>query len=181
MQNSDIHLDPATLRVFEEYARESVISYDDVPCEQNEHILIFYLDNDEYSLPTRCIREVQQPAAYTPLPTAPPCVVGLAHVQGRTIAALDIRPLLNKPSTPPTPATWLIILHVGGKDMGLVADSVADEQSGKGYRGAPPAPVVQHTSSKVRGLHHYFALPTDDPQTLFADPESDPNDNTAER
>ena len=161
--------DPAAWRILEERARALMAQEKAAQTELGEEILTFRLGDSDYSVPAQYVREVQPLGEVTPLPFTPAFVVGLVNVRGRLLAALDIRPLLDMPETPPQPQAFLLVLTANGIDVGLLADAVvevrrSDEQL---------APVLSTMAGRgvawVRGVDRRLSLLLD-PSALLADP-----------
>lgn len=136
---------------------------------QGEEVLSFQLGEDCYSVPAQYIREVQPLRDWTPLPTTPPFVLGLVNVRGKILAALDLRPLLDIPQTPPQDGAFLIILSVQGAEVGLLADGVVEVERGEPDLSPTLSAVTGHAVAWVRGLDSKMHVLID-PVLLLADP-----------
>src|SRR5829696_6942259 len=95
-----------------------------------EETVIFRLGAGRYGVSARLVREVQPLAGYTPLPGTPRFVLGLINLRGRLLAALDIRPLLGSPASPPSSSAALLIVSASGIEIGLLADEVIEVSRG---------------------------------------------------
>jgi len=79
---------------------------------------------------TRCaapierLREVLPALPLTPLPGAPPAVLGVANVRGTLVTVVDCRRLLGESDRAVPDAT--VLVDLGGKAVGLAVDSVED-------------------------------------------------------
>jgi purine-binding chemotaxis protein CheW len=118
--------DPVTRRILEERAQALARQEIADDTALHEETLTFQLGDGRYSVLARFVREVQALGAYTPLPGTPPFVIGLVNLRGRLLAALDIRPLLELPATPPQAGAMLLIATAGGTDIALLADTVIE-------------------------------------------------------
>ena len=85
----------------------------------------FRLGEQWYALPVERVREVLRPAALTPLPGAPASVLGLLHLRGQIVTALDARPCLGLPSASEGPRPQLLV-HDGDTVVSLLVDAIGD-------------------------------------------------------
>jgi purine-binding chemotaxis protein CheW len=161
---------PAVWPVLEERARTLAIQELTAQTELGEAFLTFRLGDGGYSIPARFIREVQPFGACTPLPSTPPCIVGLVNVRGRLLAALDLRPLLDVPPAPPQANACLIVLVVNGLEVGLLADAVIEVRRSPDTAAPTLMPTTNRGSAWVRGVDRDLNLLLD-PPALLADPQ----------
>jgi purine-binding chemotaxis protein CheW len=165
----DLRDNPAVWRILEERARTLAIQEITAGAELGEEILSFRLGDGGYSILARFIREVQPLDRITPLPSTPPFVLGLVNVRGRLLAALDIRPLLDIPQTPPAADAFLLVLTANGIEVGLLADAVIEVRRGDDDL----APVLSTTAGRgttwIMGVDRQLNLLID-PPALLSDP-----------
>jgi len=133
-----------------------------------EAFLTFRLGDAGYSIPARFVREVQPFGACTPLPSTPPCIIGLVNVRGRLLAALDLRPLLDLPPAPPRANASLIILLANDVEVGLLADAVKEVRRIADATAPTLMPTTNHETAWVRGVDRNLNLLLD-PPALFAE------------
>lgn len=169
MDLHDLHHDAEIWRVLQARAQALAARQVETGVEQGEEVLIFRLGNDTYSIPAQYIREVQPLLDWTPLPSTPSFVVGLVNIRGKILAALDVRPLLEIAHAAPGPDAFLIILHVQGVEVGLLADSVVEVRHGAMEVSQTLAALAGRSVPWVRGLDHALSLLID-PSQLLADP-----------
>jgi len=161
--------DAALWPILEERARALALQKLASDEDLSEEVLIFQLGEGKYSLPAHFVSEVQPLRVYTALPTTPLFIVGLVNVRGRILTAIDIRPLLDIPPTPPKEQGFLLIINAAGMEVGLLADLVTEVR-----RGEPNlAPALSTTSGRgmpwIRGIDRDLNLLLD-PPLLLADP-----------
>ncbi len=90
----------------------------------NCQLLEFALDDQRYGLPLAAVERVVRMVAITPLPQAPPIVLGIINVHGRVIPVVDIRRRFRLPPRHPRATDQLIIAHTLRRSLALVADPV---------------------------------------------------------
>jgi purine-binding chemotaxis protein CheW len=164
---SELYTDPNARGVLEERARLLAAQDSETYTRHSEQIVIFQLGGSGYCVPARWILEVLPLPPLARLPAAPPFLVGLVNVHGRLLVALDLRPLLEMPFTPPPPGAQLLVLRVDAVEVGLVADSV--DAVAIGDPDVAPAPTRAGRGIMwARGVDHQLNLLLD-PPLLLAD------------
>lgn len=63
-------------------------------------LVVFVLDGQRYALPLMTIDRVVRSVAVTPLPDAPPIIIGVINVQGRVVPVIDLRRRFRLPERP---------------------------------------------------------------------------------
>ena len=161
--------DPAARQILEERARALMAQDATAEIGSGEEFLAFRLGEGGYSVPARCVREVQQLGECTPLPHTSACMIGLVNVRGRLMAVLDIRPLLDIPQTPLPPRAFLLILTVGGAEVGLLADAVVEVRQSADALMPATSTAADRRVAWVRGVDRRLNLVLD-PLALLDDP-----------
>lgn len=87
-------------------------------------LLVFTIDEQRYALHLDAVERAVSAVEVTPLPKAPPAVLGVVNVQGRILPVLDIRKLFHLPEREIYLSDQLIIVHDSGLNVALRADSV---------------------------------------------------------
>jgi purine-binding chemotaxis protein CheW len=126
MELRQLRDEPAVWNVLEARARALAHQEAAENTQLGDETVIFRLGAGRYGVAARLVREVQPLAGYTPLPGTPPFVLGLINLRGHLLAALDIRPLLGSPTSSPNSGAALVIVSVGGVEVGLLADEVIE-------------------------------------------------------
>ncbi len=104
-------------------------------------LVTFTLGQQTYCLPIADVQEVLRMVAMTPLPDAPPEVLGAINVRGVPVLVLDLRQRLGLPGLPPTPASPLLLVRLGDKRLALLVDRV---------KGVVQAPAMSDATGLVR-------------------------------
>lgn len=79
-----------------------------------------------FGLPVEAIQTVFETSAITPVPLAPPEVLGLVNLRGKIAIAVSMRRRLNKDETQPETSNLAVGVDHRGESFALVVDSVGD-------------------------------------------------------
>ena len=89
-------------------------------------IIAFHLSNQQFCIKTISIREIRGWAAATPLPHAPPHVLGVMNLRGSVIPVIDLAAKLGVPNAVDNSRSAIVVVEVGQGVLGLVVDQVSD-------------------------------------------------------
>lgn len=123
--------------------------------EQPQQVVTFRVDGRTFGVDVAEVREIKgwQPA--TPLPNAARHVLGVINLRGQIIAVYDLRSLLGIREAEETRARVVLVVDVGERLCGIVADAVSDilDVSASDFRPSPTATGAHDvvTSLVVRG------------------------------
>ena len=84
----------------------------------------FRLGAESYALPVADVLEVAEVGTLTPVPGAPPSVLGVRNLRGQVLPVIDLAAVLG--AREPQPATKLVVADNGGRRAGLAIDEVTD-------------------------------------------------------
>jgi purine-binding chemotaxis protein CheW len=92
----------------------------------NTRIVTFLVDGRVFATALGSVREIRgwQPA--TALPDSAPHVLGVLNLRGSIIVVYDLRRRLGLPERAPEASSVIIVVDLGEKTAGIVADSVSD-------------------------------------------------------
>ena len=79
-----------------------------------------------FGLPIERIHDVFIPTSMTPVPLAPPEIVGLLNLRGRVVTALCVRKRLGMPAREAGAEAMAVGLEYNGESYGLLVDSVGE-------------------------------------------------------
>lgn len=85
-------------------------------------LLEFRVAQERYAIETRFVREVQPLRNLTPLPSAPPFVLGIANVRGRIVPLFDLKKFFALPEAGLTDLHRIILLSGRDLELGVLAD-----------------------------------------------------------
>ncbi|PVX78784.1 chemotaxis protein CheW [Paraburkholderia unamae] len=87
----------------------------------------FHLAGAELALPVAALQEVvNHPEALTPVPLAPPYLLGLFNLRGTLIPVVDLRQLLNLHAQSTSATRKVAIVETGGVRVGLQFDATGE-------------------------------------------------------
>ncbi len=107
-------------------APRTLAAVEPAPREELVQLCAFQVGGEEYVLDIMRIREILAPQRITPVPHAPPFVVGVINLRGAIIPVVDLRERLGVPVTAPTRRTRLLIALIGTRKVALVVDAVTE-------------------------------------------------------
>ena len=91
-----------------------------------QEVLSFRLGDEEYAIPLRCVREIRSYQAPTRLAGSHKDLLGVIDLRGEIVPLLDLRRRFALPAAEFNTFTITIIVHLDGRPIGVVVDSVND-------------------------------------------------------
>lgn len=88
--------------------------------------LAFTLGKEEYGIDIQNVQELRSYDAVTRLANAPEFIKGVVNLRGIIVPIIDMRIKFSLGTPAYHQFTVVIILHIGGRVMGIVVDSVSD-------------------------------------------------------
>jgi purine-binding chemotaxis protein CheW len=89
-------------------------------------IIAFKLHNQDFCLETTGIREIRGRGKSTPIPHAPPYVLGVMDLRGTVIPIFDLAVKLGMEPADNSERSAIVVADVNGGIAGLVVDGVSD-------------------------------------------------------
>ncbi|WP_332765264.1 chemotaxis protein CheW [Phenylobacterium sp.] len=84
------------------------------------------IGDQAYAIDIMAVREIRGWTAATPLPHAPPHVLGMMNLRGAILPVIDLGARLGLGAANPGPASVVVVAQIGDSQMGLVVDAVSD-------------------------------------------------------
>ncbi|MBB5577701.1 purine-binding chemotaxis protein CheW [Rhizobium paranaense] len=94
--------------------------------QETMEIIAFHPGDQQFCIRTTSIREIRGWAAATPLPHAPPEVIGVMNLRGMVIPIIDLAAKLGMRSHTDASRSAIVVAEVGKSTVGLVVDQVSD-------------------------------------------------------
>lgn len=88
--------------------------------------LAFTLGDEEYGIDIQNVQELRSYETVTRLANAPEFIKGVVNLRGVIVPIIDMRIKFSLGTTVYDQFTVVIILHIAGRTMGMVVDSVSD-------------------------------------------------------
>lgn len=97
--------------------------------DSNEHYeleryLEFSLGNEGFAIPLLQVRELISVPETTPIPYSPAHFLGLMNLRGQVISVVDLRKKMKLKESEEHAENAVIIIEIGGVNMGVVVDSI---------------------------------------------------------
>jgi purine-binding chemotaxis protein CheW len=88
--------------------------------------LAFTLGQEEYGIDIQKVQELRGYESVTRIANAPEFIKGVVNLRGSIVPIVDMRIKFDLGTPTYDDLTVVIILHIGGRVMGMVVDSVSD-------------------------------------------------------
>jgi purine-binding chemotaxis protein CheW len=113
----------------------------------------FAIGDDQYGVDIMAVREIKGWSNVTHLPKQPDYVRGVLNLRGVMVPIIDLRCRFGQGMTDATPLHVVIIVQIGARQIGLLADRVIDIVSFETTQVQPVPSVAQSTQLNfLRGL-----------------------------
>jgi purine-binding chemotaxis protein CheW len=114
-------------------------------------VVVFTQGGEPYALETRYVREVVRLTDCTPLPGAPPFLVGVLNLRGELLAVLDLRSFLGFEGAGGERA-WVLVLGAERAEFGLRVDAALEVRRLRLDEVLPPPDSGGPRRDHVRGV-----------------------------
>lgn len=84
------------------------------------------IGDQAYAIDIMAVREIRGWTAATPLPHAPPHVLGMMNLRGAILPVIDLGARLGLGAAEPNASSVVVVAQIGDAQMGLVVDAVSD-------------------------------------------------------
>ncbi len=92
----------------------------------SSEFISFAIGGEQYGVDIMAVREIKEWSGCTQLPHQPDYMRGVLNLRGVMIPVIDLRCRFGQGPTDATPMHIVIVVQVGGKTVGLLADQVLD-------------------------------------------------------
>jgi purine-binding chemotaxis protein CheW len=103
----------------------------------------FAVGDEQYGVDIMAVREIKDWSAITQLPNQPDYMRGVVNLRGVIVPIIDLRSRFGHGLTDATPMHVIVVIQVGGKTVGLLADRVLDIIAVEASQ-IQPVPQVSH-------------------------------------
>jgi len=90
-----------------------------------DQCLAFILGGQPYAVPILAVQEIRRYSPPTPLPSVPSYVLGVINLRGTVVPVFDLRLRFGIPNPSFDRLTVIIVVMVGQRYVGVVADDVS--------------------------------------------------------
>lgn len=93
----------------------------------SERFVVFYLDEETFAVPSRCVAEVDRVFAVTPVPNVPEWFLGISNLRGDLISVVDLRTFWGKQTNAPQKSKTIILRSAkDGFEIAFVVDKIGE-------------------------------------------------------
>jgi purine-binding chemotaxis protein CheW len=107
----------------------------------------FAIGEDQYGVDIMSVREIKGWSDITHLPKQPDYVRGVLNLRGAIVPIIDLRCRFGQGLTDTTPLHIVIIVQIGGRQVGLIGDRVLDIVSVEAKQIQPVPRTAQGTGA----------------------------------
>ena len=112
-------------------------------------LVVFDLANEVYGINIGTVREIIRMQPVTYVPDAPNFVEGVINLRGRVIPVVDLRKRFGLPVTEATVDSRVLVVDIGGNDIGVIVDAVTEVQR-------VPESAIEPTAALVTTEDSYY-------------------------
>jgi purine-binding chemotaxis protein CheW len=91
-----------------------------------QEYLVFTLGQEEYGIDIQIVQELRSYEAVTSIANAPDYIKGVINLRGNIIPIIDLRLRLGLPVRFYDQFTVVVVVNIGGRQLGIVVDGVSD-------------------------------------------------------
>jgi purine-binding chemotaxis protein CheW len=110
-------------------------------------LLVFDLNGEAYGVDIGSIREIVRMQEITRVPRAPEFIEGVINFRGKVIPVIDLRTRFSMQSVEATDERRIVVVDVGGQDIGMVVDAVTEVSRVSAASIEPPSAVITTNGS----------------------------------
>jgi purine-binding chemotaxis protein CheW len=97
-----------------------------LPANLPQRIVTFRVDDRHFGVDVSTVREIKGWQPTTPIPNAPPHVLGVVNLRGTVIAVHDLRHRIGLGHTAVSASSVVVIVDFGDQLAGVLVDAVSD-------------------------------------------------------
>jgi len=105
---------------------ESPMNPAEAGAKETVSFVVFRLDGERLALPLEEVELALRMVSVTPVPDAPPWVIGVIDLHGRVIPVTDLRERLGHPAKEPHLNDRLLVMSLAERTFALVVDEVTE-------------------------------------------------------
>lgn len=89
---------------------------------ESQHFFLFEVDGDLYAVLAKQVERVMKMPTITPIPNAPRAIIGIFHLRGKVVVALDLIGRMSMPKNKPLTANYLFVIHHQRNQFAILVD-----------------------------------------------------------
>ena len=114
---------------------------------EEKQLVIFDLAEETYGVDIGSVREIIRMQEITKVPRTPEFVEGVINLRGKVIPVIDLRKRFGFRKTEATKDTRIVVVDIGGTDIGVVVDAVTEVLRLSADAVEPPTGVITTADS----------------------------------
>jgi len=114
---------------------------------EEKQLVIFDLAAETYGVDIGSVREIIRVQEVTKVPRTPDFVEGVINLRGNVIPVIDLRKRFGFRQTEATKDTRIVVVDIGGNDIGVVVDAVTEVLRLAADAVEPPTGVITTADS----------------------------------
>ena len=112
-----------------------------------EQLVVFDLAAETYGVDIGAVREIIRMQDITKVPRTPEFVEGIINLRGSVIPVLDLRKRFSLPVAEQNKDNRIVVVDIGGQDIGVIVDAVTEVLRIAGDSVMPPSAVITTADS----------------------------------
>ncbi len=116
-----------------------------------KQLVVFDLASEAYGVDIGAVREIIRMQDITRVPRTPDFIEGVLNLRGKVIPVIDLRKRFELPVSEQTKDNRILVVDIGGQDIGAVVDAVTEVLR-------ITADSVEPTSSVISGVDSEYLL-----------------------
>ena len=112
-----------------------------------QQLVVFDLASEAYGVDIGAVREIIRLQDITRVPRTPDFVEGVINLRGKVIPVVDLRKRFMLPVAEQTDDNRIVVVDIGGQDIGVVVDAVTEVLRILSDSVEPPSSVITTTDS----------------------------------
>lgn len=121
--------------------------------EEERQLVVFDLADEAYGVNIGTVREIIRMQEITQVPRTPDYVEGVINLRGKVIPVIDMRKRFGFPVAEHTKDTRIVVIDIGGADIGATVDAVTEVlRLGKDSIEPPSAIISTSDSDYLIGI-----------------------------
>ncbi len=116
-------------------------------------LVVFDLASEYYGVDIGDVREIIRMQNVTRVPGTPAYMEGVTNLRGKVVPVVDLRKRLNLKVKAQTKESRIVVMDIGGKDVGVIVDGVTEVLRIPLASVEPPSQMVANSDSAyIRGI-----------------------------
>ena len=115
--------------------------------QAEKQLVVFDLATEAYGVDISAVREIIRMQEITRVPKSPEFVEGIINLRGNIIPVVDLRKRFNLTVSEQNKDNRIVVVDIGGRDIGVIVDAVTEVLRITGDSVEPPSSVITTADS----------------------------------